>query len=161
MVRPNRRRKTRVGIVVFVPAVIVLIVVVYFFFALQRPTEAELEGTWVHSGPGGREATLTLNDDGSFTASVPQQIFTGPSSRFWGESLDWKNFHEAHGKWEVSQSHNDLLGSSPKIRITIFATEDFSGYGTSMSSFGVGPWRSLAIYYGPADNEDQFDFTKQ
>jgi hypothetical protein len=98
-------------------------------------------GTWVHNGPRGHVATLTLEADGTFTVKdVPWSVFAigGYSPVNWNDTVDLA------GNW----SHR---GGSARIDIEVVF---IGNVGTSMGAVGQGPQMTLVALVGSDPDTD-------
>lgn len=96
------------------------------------PSErAEFLGSWTLHSPKGAKATLTFNNDGTFSAtSIPSNTFYVEAGESFPTTLDqlhWKDLKSFQGTWSLSKGDSVYLvmsGSEPSESTALYPATD-------------------------------------
>jgi len=174
-------RKYLAGLVVIALAVSVSGCARNYYLGEEAPeiTEEAAAGTWVHPGPKGITALLSLADDGSFSVSeVP--FLRQPSSAdlragkvLDDTQVDWSILYQGAGSWRVATESD---GAYPAIYLSYDEARSdkpllpFGGPGDTdwslanyslLTTLTVGNSTQLMMSAGDPDAKYRFMFTQQ
>jgi len=132
-----------------------------------------VEGRWIHEGPDGLVASITLNTDGTFSAtdiptlSQPEIADIQSGAVEDDTQVDWAALLYGHGIWSIKADHG---GSAPGVDLHFEADVDSplpqltagsrSGDYARLLSLGTADSFQLFMTVGDADAKYRFTFTR-
>jgi hypothetical protein len=132
-----------------------------------------VEGRWIHEGPDGLVASITLTTDGTFSAtdiptlSQPEIADIQSGAVEDDTQVDWSVLFYGQGRWSIHDGHD---GSAPAVDLSFEPDADSqlpqltasSGSGDYAHLLSLGTAESFQLFMtvGDADAKYRFTFTR-